>query len=144
MKETILCEHLQKEKRNRLFIENDLTLQDDVKHSVERCVDCDWKDFFNKTIVNARNEDDADLFKAINETDDVYLWTSFIQESGYMFNAIAKMALKAGMTGKRIFIMREKNDLMRFAHFDEKIFKKVAKTNQFFFLDEDRNNFVKY
>lgn len=141
-KEIIPCIKLKEEKRNRLFIENDQILRDSIKHSVERDVRCEWKDFFSKTIVNARQEENVDLFKAISEAEDIFLWTSFIQESGYMFNAMAKMAMQTGLTGKRIFIFRQKEDLLRYAHFDEKIFRKVSKTNKFYFLDEEQDNFV--
>lgn len=148
----IFCSSFVDDNRKRIFIENDIELRPTIASAISRDLNhfngLTWEQFFMKTIINARNVDDDILFKDIVETDDIFLWTSFVQESGYMFDAMAEMALKINLTGKRIFILREQGDTFMHAYFDKKLFNKAAKLNAFYFEPEQRNydnrNFVLY
>lgn len=96
-----------------------------------------WEKFFSHTIENAGNLNDKELFKYIVETDDIFLWTAFVQESGYMFDNMAKMAIKMNLTGKRIFVFRKQEAALIHAYFNKRLFNKAAKTNAFYFKTDD-------
>lgn len=124
---------LSKENRKRVFIENDFKCEwnEDELLEFENDVNMKFNTFFHLFIGEANNKKEIVLDAILNH-DDIYVDTSYVGNSGDLFNEMMNACLNLNIKGKRIFNFRP----VKYLHMDgidKDLYSKVAKNNLFYF-----------
>lgn len=92
-----------KENRTRCFIENDVLVEDTERLEFYNIFDVSFYDYFGYNLLTYAYKRKEELIELISKCDDIYIWTSFIGDSGELFNNMAEYVIKNNITGKRLF-----------------------------------------